>query len=251
MSEHGDPNPQWAWLSDRPLPFTPFDATQSAFYERLLLWTALILVIITTAFPGLDLGTTRIFYDEGFRWTHDPVFEVFRHTIWRISILLLLVALAGLACHLAGRSLLQVPARLWGFIASLYLIGPGLIVNVGLKSHWGRARPAHIVEFGGDASFTRALVATDQCARNCSFVSGEAAGAVALAISLYFLTRLMPDSVLRKRIRQWTLALTALAAFLRIVTGRHFLSDVLFAALIVCALAFVLSHLFRLWERPQ
>ena len=38
----------------------------------------------------------------------------------------------------------------------------------------GPARPKHIVAFGGSKLFTPALQPTDQCKRNCSFVSGEA-----------------------------------------------------------------------------
>ena len=68
------------------------------------------------------------------------------------------VALGALALWLATLALrgrTRVPARLWGFVVALYVLGPGLIVNALLKSYWGRARPAAVFE--GEARFTEAV----------------------------------------------------------------------------------------------
>jgi lipid A 4'-phosphatase len=112
------------------------------------------------------------------------------------------------------------------FILATFAIGPGLIANVLLKDHWGRARPVQIVEFGGSALFAPALMISDGCKSNCSFVSGD----VSAALSFLAVALLVPA-----RRRGWALAGTALMAggigFARMVVGAHFLSDVLFAGL--------------------
>ena len=61
-----------------------------------------------------------------------------------------------------------------------YGLGVGLIVNSFLKEYFGRARPRDIVEFGGDKMFTAVWQVSDACYTNCSFTSGEAAGAMAI-----------------------------------------------------------------------
>ena len=79
----------------------------------------------------------------------------------------------------------------------------------------------------GDATFSPVWWFSDQCERNCSFVSGEAASAFWL-VALVFLVR-----------KEWrpatavaTLAFAAAISFTRIAAGGHFLSDVLVAWLV-------------------
>jgi lipid A 4'-phosphatase len=154
------------------------------------------------------------------------------------------VAVVGfVAAGATGRVALWLPQRAWGFILALYILAPGLLVNAGLKSHWGRARPAAVQEFGGTAQFTPALQPADECLRNCSFVSGEASAAAALAISvaagLYVLRGRMAPVTLRAGL--WAaFAVAVLGSLLRLATGRHFLSDVVFAWLLTAGVALVL-----------
>src|SRR6185369_16911423 len=61
------------------------------------------------------------------------------------------------------------------FVVLALALGPGLLANVVLKDNWGRARPAHVVEFGGKSRFTPPLLVADQCGHNCAFVAGDAA----------------------------------------------------------------------------
>ena len=66
------------------------------------------------------------------------------------------------------------------YLIAVIAIGPGLLVNVVLKDHWGRARPRDVVEFGGTKAFTPAFVISDQCPKNCSFVAGHPSMAFAM-----------------------------------------------------------------------
>ena len=242
-------NLPWAWLGRVPRPYAPIDAAAARALRTWWLWGLAATVIVAAGFPSVDLAVTRIFYDGSFPWVASHGLEVLRQGLWRLTIALFLLSLLGLVCSLFGRALFQVPTRLWGFIASLYLLGPGLIVNLGLKSYWGRARPANVTEFGGTARFTPALEPASECARNCSFVSGEASGSVAFGISLWVLGRLIRNELWRLRVTQCAIALALLGSLLRVIKGRHFLSDVVFAALIVGGLALLLSLRFGLRER--
>ncbi|MFD1508603.1 phosphatase PAP2 family protein [Lacimonas salitolerans] len=199
-------------------------------------------------FPGLDPAVSRVFADlaEGkFPLAENEPFNLVRMAIWRASIALFLLATLGLCLALFLRQIGGIPARLWGFILLLYVAGPGILVEWGLKGHWGRARPAYVSEFGGPAEFTPFWQPTDQCLRNCSFVGGESAGATVLAISLWlvlghFQSRLSAFWLLFGRLA--ILTLPVIAGFHRIAAGRHFLSDVIFSMLLVALLAIILAR---------
>ena len=91
---------------------------------------------------------------------------------------------AGVASVVAPMYITEIsPTRQRGVLGSLQQLGivlgifVSLLVNALLKDHWGRARPNETTLFGGDGAFSGPFVIAGQCARNCSFVSGEGAGA--------------------------------------------------------------------------
>lgn len=197
--------------------------------------------------PGADLRVSALFYrdGEGFWIGSIPGIETLRNAVWNLSLAVALFALAALALAAARRPAPDFGARAAGFVLLLYVLGPGLLVNAILKNHWGRARPGSIVEFGGTQSFTPPWLPSDQCDRNCSFVSGEGSGAVALAISFVVLAPLARRVLPRMLFPAYAAAgviLPATGLFLRVATGRHFLSDTVFAALLVLAIALALHR---------
>jgi lipid A 4'-phosphatase len=156
-----------------------------------------------------------------------------------------------LIAWLASRKgpILNLPARAWGFQALVFLLGPGVIVNGLLKRQWGRARPFMTQDFGGNAQFSTAWELADQCARNCSFVSGEAAGATALAISICMVLRAnrhgMPPLVYQMGVGV-ALLLPLVTAWQRMAAGRHYLSDVVISIMLVALLAALLHWILAL-----
>ena len=191
--------------------------------------------------PRIDLWVSRQVYDAargGFWLADHPAMRFARDVFWYASVFMMLAALSGLIWPYLG-----VPRRIWSFIIALYVLGPGVLVNLLLKEHWGRARPAHIAEFGGAAQFTPAGAISDQCATNCSFVSGEVASAAAFTLSaLVLIWRFRAQLSARARIVAVALAsaITIGAAVQRVAAGRHFLSDAVFAVLFVAAVALAL-----------
>jgi lipid A 4'-phosphatase len=145
------------------------------------------------------------------------------------------VALVGLFNLLVGRRFLGLTRRAAAFILLTFALGPGLAVDWGLKDHWGRARPRDIVEFGGERRFTPALEPSDQCERNCAFVSGHAALAFSfVAFALLAARRWRAPAV------AITIVLGGLVGLMRIAQGAHFLSDVVYAGFLVLGIAWIL-----------
>ncbi|MEO1562350.1 MAG: phosphatase PAP2 family protein [Pseudomonadota bacterium] len=138
-----------------------------------------------------------------------------------------------------------VPARDWWFVTLLYILGPGLLVNSVFKEFWGRARPRDVVEFSGNLDFTPVFQISDQCDFNCSFTSGEGAGATAMAISVWVLTNGLSDQTLKQRLRYGALILALIGIALRVVFGAHFTSDTLFSIFFVVTIALILAHFFK------
>lgn len=201
--------------------------------------------------PGIDLWVSGLFYraGSGFPLADWGPAMALRSLVWTGSELVIVLALAGLVIAWAiGRPALWLPARVWGIVLAVYVIGPGLIANVWLKSHWGRPRPDTVEAFGGTLDFVPALSPAGECLRNCSFVSGEASSAAALVVAAALALRHLGPRVALRHRRRWLLAVLALAvtgSLLRVLTGRHFLSDVIFAWLIVFGVALVLDRLFN------
>lgn len=201
--------------------------------------------------PAIDLSVSQAFYDGATfpmasRWGIEPL----RIALWDASIAMPILALAmGVAAAMMRRTLAGLAWQLWAYILLIFVLAPGLLVNGVLKEFWGRARPADTVNFGGTAQFTAVSQITDQCASNCSFVSGEAAGSTALAIALLLIL-----AANRARLPNWgfrlgqglAIAVPLFTAWQRVAAGRHFLSDVLLAALFVGLIAAVLARAMRL-----
>jgi lipid A 4'-phosphatase len=198
------------------------------------------------AYPTLDIAASGLFYDgTTFPIATNPWVNGLRNAlIWAEDGGFVLVLIAWLASRKGP--ILNLPTRAWAFQAMVFLLGPGLIVNGLLKRQWGRARPFMTQDFGGNAQFSKAWEFADQCARNCSFVSGEAAGATALAISICMILRanrhLMPLQVYQMGV-VLALLLPLVTAWQRMAAGRHYLSDVVISVLLVALLAALLHWL--------
>lgn len=221
--------------------------------RRAFAWLAVALVATAAVFslwPGLDLAMAGLFYTPGagFPLERVPLLVTLRWTIWYLVEIGVALAFLGLILAAFRVRLLGLTWRVWGFATLLFLLGPGILVNGVLKSSWGRARPADVVQFGGAHQFTPALMPAHECASNCSFVSGEGSSSFALAIAALVVigavsTRLSPIWCRVLSVLAVAVALTG--ASLRVMAGRHFLSDTLFAALFVIAIALVLLRLIR------
>jgi lipid A 4'-phosphatase len=210
---------------------------------------AVALAALFLVFPAIDIWSSGLFWDAAGGFYLTEVWWPRMLYVWTPRLVALLAA-AGVLVLLHN----LVRRRTAGPLNSLrvlYLLvalalGPGLVVNVVFKDHWGRARPRTVQQFGGDRAFTPAFVISDQCERNCSFVAGHA--------SVGFLLAGVAFAVRRRR-KAWLaagLSLGALLGFGRMVQGAHFLSDVVFAGVFVVAICYCLArYVFRFAGLPE
>ena len=212
-----------------------------------LAWLATLLLF--GIWPGIDLWVSGLFFDESagaFPLASSGVLELLRNVIWNLSNAALLVALIFGHYALMATPSPAVPGRVWGFVLALILLGPLVLVNGVLKAHWGRARPADTDVFGGALPFSPPWELAGNCPGNCSFVSGEAAAVTCLAIILALI--LWHNVSDKRRLLLVLVALVVLGASLRVLKGRHYLSDVIWSVLLMATLAHVLALRLRVYE---
>jgi lipid A 4'-phosphatase len=198
-----------------------------------------VFAVLIWVFPSLDLAVSGLFFTPGagFRLKGEPWERALHESV---PVLMVGVNLALIALwwfnRRTGRRWLGFDGRKLAFLLCLLLLVPGLIVNQGLKEHWGRARPATVVEFGGDKTFTPAFVPSDQ--EGGSFSSGHAAAAAYVVAVAAILAG-------RGSLWVWMALVYALAVGLaRLVSGGHFLSDVLTSLFLVWIGYRLLGRLF-------
>ncbi len=129
------------------------------------------------------------------------------------------------------------------FLVLVVTVGPGLLINVAFKDHYGRPRPREVQQLGGAETFLPVWVkGSDPQAK--SFPCGHC------SMGFYLST---PYLVLKRRRRRTALAFLAagigwglMLGAARMMAGGHFLSDVIWAGGMVWLTALALYHLLDL-----
>ena len=221
-----DVDPMFLW---------PFASTRTV----LALGAAIVaLLVFFRLFPSVDIATSRMFFEPiacetgkvcgSFPISASAPIQPIRQLLQAMPVVLAIALLAVILWRVIVRRSGIDLFNAAGLSAVLALVlGAGVVVNVILKEFWGRPRPVLTDLFGGPFPFVPAGQITDHCAGNCSFVSGEAAGA-------FWLVGLAALAPAPYRIPAMIIAFCAAAftSFLRITFGGHYLSDVVIAALI-------------------
>lgn len=204
-------------------------------------------------FPALDLHISRFFYEIAdaqhnmFALRLSPLWGFLRDTGLWISRLMIVPAVAALVIKLVWpRRKLLMSGRAIVFLIATMALGPGLLVNAGLKDHWGRYRPIDVTEFGGSGPFTAWWDPRGGCPGNCSFVSGD----VSSALWTMAPAALAPPPW-RALAYGAALTLTAAMAVLRMMFGGHFPSDVIFAGVFTYLMIWLCYALVYRWPRTR
>jgi len=204
---------------------------------------AALTLIVFAVWPDLDLKAAHYFYHRGGFFGGDRALR-FARDVFRVTPFVVLAAYAALwFSKRLGMRLWWAPSgRAVIFLIATIAIGPGLIVNLGLKDHWGRPRPYQTEGLSGQDPFRPWYETDGACKRNCSFVSGEAATGFWMVA---------PASVLPPPWRGPAIvaafAFGAGASLLRLAFGGHYLSDVLLGGLITLIVIEAARRL--LWPR--
>lgn len=194
-----------------------------------ILGVTLGLAAVFYGWPSVDLWAASLFFspDQGFVSPDHWWLALPYYGMPRLAQATFLVLVAGfIASFWAYRWKARRPLLVFLLLGAL--MGPHLMVGEGLKEHFGRARPANISEFGGVQRFTPAFVLSDQCSRNCAFVSAHVASA-AFVMAFGWLS--IP--LVRRRWLWASVVFAGVIGLARMAQGGHFLSDVVFAWLVV------------------
>lgn len=202
-------------------------------------------LIVFALWPGIDLAVSRLFTVDGHFAPEVGLGRVGRE-FFRITpyALMILLTLAYVLRRFGVAAPFAPSGRATFFIIAAMAIGPGLIVNLGLKDHAHRPRPINVVEFGGPDAFKPWDHFDGACGINCSFASGEASqGFWMLAPAL-----IVPPPVRAAAVAA-ALVFGAVASFWRVAYGGHFLSDVIVGGLITMIVVVALRR--ALWPKGE
>lgn len=212
----------------------------------------LVVSVIFLIFPNLDIGVTQLFYAGNgiFPARQTPFFVKLRYLGPHIITWIAGISIAILLFKLALPRLKPlVDLRNPIFLLSTLIIGPGILVNAIFKNNWGRPRPVHIEQFGGNDAFVGVWDPTGVCRSNCSFVSGEGSS----SMWLFALVFIAPKA--------WRLPLGIIIAVFclafsanRVAFGGHFLSDTLLSwgmtMLVLLSVYWLLYQRTPQWAAP-
>ena len=218
--------------------------------ELIVVGILVVILLLLVDLPKADLWIVALVYDQStgeWPFASLPLFDtVYRHFE---SVFVVAGASASLACILVyrlGCASLQWQ-RVGVFLLLSLAVGPGLIVNGVFKNVWGRPRPVDTLQFGGTHEFRRITNpgvggAPERGGAGRSFPSGHAAAGF-WSTSLFFVARyLWPQRALLTL--GLTLGLGLLVGTGRVLAGRHYPSDVLWAGVIVFSISGLIAYLW-------
>jgi len=209
--------------------------------------------LIFGLFPQLDLAISRPFHDHVdsignvFAWrTYVPLMRARDIGLWVGTVLVAPAVLSLLLKLILPERKMFVSGRAAIFLIVTMALGPGLLVNVLLKDHWGRPRPIDVTQFGGDQHFVSWWDPRGDCPGNCSFVSGDVSGA-----AWTFAPAALAPPQWRALAYGAALALTVGMAAVRMMAGGHFASDAIFASVFTFLIVWFSYTLIYRWPRTR
>ncbi|OAF16850.1 phosphatase PAP2 family protein [Bradyrhizobium neotropicale] len=221
---------------------------RTGLFIALALW--LVIGVVFGLYPELDLKLASLFFDPEARtfplklngwagFARDAAMWV----AWAFA----LPSLVALVVKLIRPDRpLMVSGRAMIFLLATLTLSAGILTNLAFKTYWGRPRPVVVTEFAGDLQFVPWWDPRGNCARNCSFFSGEGATA--------FWT-LAPAALVPPAWRPLAYAgavvFGAVTSGLRMAFGGHFFTDVAIAGLVTFVVIWFAYALIYRWPRTR
>ncbi len=207
---------------------------------------ALLLIAVIGTLPfwltELDIQAAALFHhrqaDDPWPGAQEPLWSF----LYLASPMLAgFIMLGGLFIVAAGR-LWQPFRRLRCYAVLLVaatLLGPALIVNGVFKDNWGRPRPHEIQQFGGTRQYIPPLAIAER-GQGKSFPCGHSSVGFMLGVFFMIWRRRRPR--LAWIALAGSVVLGTLLGIGRMVAGDHFLSDVIWSAVIAYGVAWILYY---------
>jgi lipid A 4'-phosphatase len=212
-----------------------------------LVGLALLTGLVFAVAPGIDLAVASFFHDVAVQTATPRLYraiEVARSFEPLVTTLAIAPAVAVVVIRMFWpRRATFMSGRAALFLIVSLIIGPGLLVNTVLKDHWSRPRPGMVSDLGGHMAFKPWWDPRGACDANCSFVSGETSSAT----WLFAPAVLVPPPWRYAALAAVAVYATAIA-FMRLLMGGHFLSDVIFAAIFTGLVIWAMHGLFLRWR---
>ncbi len=203
--------------------------------KLILIFIVLYLLIVSGFFycyPQWDIKISSFFWDKShFIYLSQPwvnwangIRKFLNILIWLVGIFVFIGLIFSFIFKKFKKN--KKLKSIFFYLLICIILGPGLLVNWGLKNHWGQPRPVQIQQFSGDLSYQKDWVVSKQCPTNCAFVCGDCAGA-------FIFMAFVPLLRSRKKI-MWTsgifiILFSGLIGLIRLGQGGHFISDILLA----------------------
>lgn len=205
-----------------------------------------VLIVLTIIFrvTELDLAIQKLFFVQGKGWIYTDLNfcrVLYDHGVIP-AIFLTTVSLFGFIGSFRIRRMAPY-RKVFVFFILLFILGPGLVINVIFKDHWGRPRPRTVDVFGGPQPFLY-VWEKGKAGAGHSFASGHAS----MGFFLF-----APYFILRKISKKWSLTFLGigvsagtLIGLVRMAQGGHFASDIIWAGGFVYLCGTGLYYLLRL-----
>ncbi len=203
-------------------------------------------IIITSGFllaPVIDIGYSKLFFDciqRKFAYADSPwmylAFKIISYSAKGLTTAMVCwLAYAYICKHRTEQMHALYEKTLYVAIASICNFSAAIC----LKHIFQRARPFNIVCFGGNDDFSP-IFEIGQCTCNCSFVSNHAM----IGFTLYSVAFLFNKDAKKFTLLFMFATLMGLGfGQLRIMAGKHFLSDIIFAGLLAFAISGITYHI--------
>lgn len=221
---------------------------RTGLFIALALW--LVIGVVFGLYPELDLKLAALFFDpqtKTFPLRLNDWAGFARDAAMWVSWAFVVPPLVALVVKMIRPDRpLMVSGRAIVFLLITIVLSAGILTNLTFKTYWGRPRPVVVTEFAGDQQFVAWWDPRGDCARNCSFFSGEGATA--------FWT-LAPAALAPPAWRP--LAYAAAVVFgattsgLRMAFGGHFFTDVATAGLVTFIVIWFGYALIYRWPRTR
>ena len=203
-----------------------------------VLFTAAALLAIISIFPSLDISFSHFFYldqQQKFILQKHPLVTTF--VKWYLpKVIISLFLINAFVFYKKQRDKVSL-----FYLMTCLVLGPGLVVNSIAKNIFERPRPLHIEQFQGKQKFRRSFqlraLTPHPSPINVSFPSGHA------GIGFAFYAFAFLDARKRKQYIILSTLMGLLVGAARIAHGKHFLSDVLFAGVLVYLTCLALHYL--------
>jgi membrane-associated PAP2 superfamily phosphatase len=211
---------------------------------------SLVVGLLFGIYPELDLKLAALFYDaatRSFPLKVNTLAGIARDAAMWIAWGFALPAIVALVVKLSrpDRPLL-ISGRATIFLLVTMILAAGVLTNLTFKSYWGRPRPVVITQFNGPQQFVPWWDPRGDCARNCSFFSGEGA----TAFWTYAPAALTPPAWRPLAYAAATL-FGVVTSLLRMAFGGHFFTDVAAAGLVTFLVVWLAYGFIYRWPATR